>query len=73
MTYDLPQATPMIVTLNVSWLRVSNLEWPDRLIAPPQVRIEGYRNSFANWCNRLVAPAGLFTVGTRTTLRDLGQ
>jgi transglutaminase-like putative cysteine protease len=73
MTYDLPQVTPMIVTLNVHSSRVSDLEWPDHLVTTPPIGIEGYRDSFGNWCNRLVAPAGLFTLGTRTIVRDQGQ
>jgi transglutaminase-like putative cysteine protease len=73
MTYDLPQVTPMIVTLNVHSSRVSDLEWPDQLVTTPPVSIEGYRDVFGNWCNRLVAPSGLFTLGTRTIVRDAGQ
>jgi transglutaminase-like putative cysteine protease len=73
MTYDLPQVTPMIVTLNVHSSRVSDLEWPDHLVTTPPVPIEGYRDLFGNWCNRLVAPSGRFTLGTRTIVRDAGQ
>ena len=73
MTYDLAQVTPMIVTLNVHSSRVSDLEWPDHLVTTPAVPIEGYRDLFGNWCNRLVAPSGLFTLGTRTIVRDEGQ
>ncbi len=29
-------------------------------------------DGFGNWCNRLVAPAGRFTLGTDTTVRDAG-
>jgi hypothetical protein len=73
MTYDLPQVTPMIVILNVHSSRVSDLEWPDHLVTTPPVPIEGYRHTFGNWCNRLVAPSSLFTLGTRTIVRDHGQ
>ena len=51
--YDLPQITPMIVTLNVHSSRVSDLEWPDHLVTTPPVPVEGYRDAFGNWCNRL--------------------
>ena len=58
MTYELGQVTPMIAILNVHSSRVSDLERPDYLITTPSVPVEGYRDSFGNWCNRLVAPAG---------------
>src|SRR5580658_9126886 len=70
--FDFPQTTPMILTLNVHSSRVSDLERPDYLITSPAVPIEGYRDSFGNWCNRLVAPAGRFTLGTDTFVRDAG-
>jgi Transglutaminase-like superfamily len=34
--------------------------------------VEGYRDSFGNWCSRLVAPAGRFTLGTDAIVRDPG-
>lgn len=70
MTYELPQATPMITMLNVHASRVSDLERPDYLVTEPSVPIQGYRDSFGNWCNRLTAPAGLFTLRTDTVVRN---
>jgi transglutaminase-like putative cysteine protease len=37
------------------------------------VPIEGYRDPFGNWCSRLVAPPGRFTLGTNTVIRDRGN
>lgn len=34
--------------------------------------MEFYRDGFGNWCTRLVAPAGAFTVSTEGILRDTG-
>jgi len=68
----LPQATPMIVSLNVHFSRYSDLEHPDLLVTSPAVPVEGYRDSFGNWCNRLVAPAGHFRLGTNGVIRDSG-
>ena len=73
LSFEFPQATPLIATLNVHFSRVSDLERPDHLRTAPAVPIEGYRDSFGNWCNRLVAPAGRFTLGTDTVVRDIGQ
>jgi transglutaminase-like putative cysteine protease len=73
MTYDFPQVTPMIATLNVHSSRVSDMERPDFLVTAPSVPVDGYRDTFGNWCNRLVAPAGRFTLKTETVVRDSGQ
>lgn len=71
--FDLPQTTPMIVMLNVHYSRYSDLERPDYLIVDPAVPIEGYRDSFGNWCNRLVAPAGHVQLKTDAIIRDSGR
>lgn len=73
MTYDLPASTPMIVLLNVHYSRVANLEHPDWLVTNPSVPVESYRDSFGNWCNRLVGPAGRFVLSTDGIIRDSGD
>jgi transglutaminase-like putative cysteine protease len=73
LTHDLTQPTPMILLLNVHHSRASDLERPDLLVTDPAVTIQSYRDGFGNWCNRLVAPAGRFTVGTDGVIRDDGQ
>ena len=72
LTLELPQTTPMIATLHVHFSRASDLECPDHLVINPAVPVEGYRDSFGNWCNRLVAPGGRFTLGTNAVIRDAG-
>ena len=73
MTYDLPAPTPMIVILNVHYSLAALLERPDHLITDPPVPIQSYRDGFGNWCCRLVAPAGRFTLGTDSVIADDGQ
>ena len=58
MTYAFTGPTPMIVMLNVHYSRVAQLERPDHLMTNPPVPVQSYRDSFGNWCCRLVAPAG---------------
>ncbi|HVR67741.1 MAG TPA: transglutaminase family protein [Verrucomicrobiae bacterium] len=70
--YEFPAPTPMIVMLNVHYSRAANLEQPDHLITNPSVPIESYRDSFGNWCCRLVAPTGRFKLGTDAVIRDDG-
>jgi hypothetical protein len=72
LSFEFPQTMPMIVTLNVHFSRVSDLESPDHLMTNPSGPIDGYRDSFGNWCSRLVAPAGRFSLGTNAIVRDPG-
>jgi hypothetical protein len=73
LSFEFPQTTPMIVMLNVHFSRVSGLERPDYLITNPSVPIEGYRDGFGDWCSRLVAPGGHFSLGTDAIVRDSGM
>lgn len=70
--FELPQPTPMIVMLNAHFSRFSDLEHPDHLMTRPAVPVQGYRDSFGNWCNRLVAPTGAFSLGTDAIVLDSG-
>jgi transglutaminase-like putative cysteine protease len=72
LSFEFPQPTPMIAMLNVHFSRYSDLERPDYLTTKPAVPIEDYRDTFGNWCARLVAPAGPFTLRTNTVVRDSG-
>ena len=72
LNYQFPMPTPMIINLNVHYSRAGSLERPDHLVTTPSVNIENYRDSFGNWCNRLVAPAGAFTLGTDGIIHDDG-
>jgi transglutaminase-like putative cysteine protease len=73
LTYQCPQPTPMVVQLNVHYSRVSDLLGPDHLRTTPTVPLSGYRDSFGNWCTRLVAPQGTLRLSTDAVLNDTGQ
>ncbi len=73
LSFNFLQTTPMLTMLNIHYSRASDLEQPDHLKTLPSVNLEGYRDSFGNWCNRLEAPAGQFTIGTNTIIKDDGQ
>ena len=72
MTYDCRQPTPMILTLNVHFTRVSDLVGRDDLIFDPPVPMAAYRDSFGNWCTRIVAPAGRTKIAADALVRDSG-
>ncbi len=71
-SFSLPAPTPMILLLNVHYSRASDLERPDLLVVDPAIPIEAFRDSFGNWGNRILAPAGSVTVSTDGIIRDSG-
>jgi transglutaminase-like putative cysteine protease len=73
LTYECPQRTPMIFTLNVHFSRVSDLVLPDYLRTDPPVPIRAYRDSFGNWCSRIVAPPGRTRIFTDALINDTGK
>jgi len=72
IAYDSPQPTPMILTLNVHYSRVSDLVMPDHIRTEPAVPMSGYRDSFGNWITRIVKPPGLLRLTAETIVRDSG-
>jgi transglutaminase-like putative cysteine protease len=72
LQYQLPQPTPMLLTLHVHYSRASDLVRPDHMIATPAVPMAAYRDGFGNWCTRLVAPQGRFSVTADTIVKDTG-
>ena len=72
LIYDCPQPTPMILTLNVHYSRASDIVTPDFLTTSPSVPIAAYRDSFGNWCSRIVAPAGQIRISSTAVVRDSG-
>jgi transglutaminase-like putative cysteine protease len=72
IVYECPQDTPMIFMLHVHYSRASDLVVPDHLTTYPSVPITAYRDTFGNWCSRLVAPRGQFRVASTAVVRDTG-
>src|SRR3990172_6953557 len=73
LTYECPQPTPMIFTLSVHYTRVSDIIVPDHLIAVPPVPITAYRDTFGNWCSRIVAPQGQVRLSADALVNDAGR
>jgi transglutaminase-like putative cysteine protease len=72
LVYEFAQATPMILNLNVHYSRSHDLVRPDTIATNPWVPLSMYRDGFGNWCTRLVAPQGSFTVTADALLNDSG-
>ena len=73
MVFECPQPTPMILIVNVHYSRASDLLVPDHLITDPSVPVHGYRDSFGNWCTRIVAPAGRISISSNAVIKDSGK
>lgn len=73
MTYQCQRPTPMILALSIHYSRASDLLQPDHLITRPAVPVTAYRDLFGNWCTRLVAPPGRFTLRTDAIINDSGE
>ena len=72
MNYECPQPTPMVFNLNVHFTRVSDLVGRYDLMFDPPVPRAAYRDSFGNWCTRIVAPAGRTRVSADAIVNDTG-
>lgn len=73
LAFDFPQETPLIAILNVHHSRVPDLYGIETFKTAPAVKPSGYHDQFGNWCNRLVAPAGSFSLGTNAIVNDSGD
>ena len=73
LLYDCPQPTPMILTLNIHFTRVSDLVVPDHLITTPSVPVAAYRDAYGNWCTRIVAPQGRLRLTADAVVNDTGE
>jgi transglutaminase-like putative cysteine protease len=70
--YDCPQPTPMLLTLGVHYTRVSDVIIPDYLMTEPSIPINPYRDTFGNWCSRIVAPKGRLRLFADGLVKDSG-
>jgi transglutaminase-like putative cysteine protease len=72
LVYECPQPTPMILMLNVHYSRAADMAIPDKLTTNPPLAIHPYRDSFGNWCSRILAPAGRTVITTDALVNDSG-
>lgn len=72
LSYECAQPVPMIVMLNIHYSRVPDLIQPDHIRTDPAVLLRSYRDSFGNWCTRLVAPPGRIRLTADALVHDSG-
>jgi transglutaminase-like putative cysteine protease len=73
LIYQCPKPTPMIVTLSIHYTRISDVVRPDHMITSPAIPMTSYRDSYGNWCTRIVAPAGRLRLAADALINDHGQ
>ena len=73
LIYDCPQPTPMMLVLNIHYTRASDILVPDHVKTDPSVPIAAYRDSFGNWCSRIVAPTGQIRITSTAVVNDSGE
>jgi transglutaminase-like putative cysteine protease len=73
LIYECPQPTPMLLTLNIHFSRVSDIVVPDHLITSPSTPVSAYRDGFGNWCTRIVAPKGEIRLSADAIVNDTGE
>jgi len=72
LIYECPQPTPIILNLNVHFTRTSDLLGRNDLMFDPPVPMAAYRDSFGNWCTRIVAPTGQIRISSDSVVNDSG-
>jgi len=72
LLYEFAHETAVIATLNVHYTRSSDLVRPDVMIVSPSVPITAYRDTFGNWCSRMVVPQGKVRIAADGLVTDAG-
>ncbi len=72
IAYELPQPTPMVLTLNIHDSRRTDIVVASELRGIPEVPMRQYRDTYGNLCTRLLAPAGTLTLRADAVVRDDG-
>lgn len=72
ISYDLPQATPMVLMLNVHASRMGDLLEADEIRTDPLLPLHHYYDGFGNRCARIVAPKGRLRLTGTTLITDSG-
>ena len=73
LIYELPQPTPMLLTLHIHHSRSADVVVPDHLVTVPTVPMTAYHDLFGNWISRIVAPAGQLRLSGRAIVNDCRQ
>ena len=73
LVYEFSQPTPVILAVNIHHSRASDIVRPDHMTSSPPIPLVSYRDSFGNWCNRVVAPKGHIRFSAQGVVNDSGM
>jgi transglutaminase-like putative cysteine protease len=73
LIYSVPQATPIILVVNIHDSRAADILVWDHLTAEPAIPISSYRDGFGNQCHRLIALPGRLRLTADGVIKDSGQ
>jgi transglutaminase-like putative cysteine protease len=62
----------VLLVLNIHYTRASDVIRPDLITTDPSVPIGSYRDTFGNWCSRILAPAGRMRISSEGVVNDTG-
>jgi len=72
LSYYCQQPVPMILLVSIHDSRAADLIIPDSLTTEPKLPVSVYRDSFGNWCHRLIAPPGNLVLRSDAVIQDTG-
>ncbi|MEP7353592.1 MAG: transglutaminase family protein [Acidobacteriota bacterium] len=72
LIYQFPQPTPVIMVVDVHYSRAADIISQQHLTTSPPVPLAAYRDTFGNWCTRLVAPPGRVQITYSAVVKDSG-
>ncbi|UFN48008.1 transglutaminase family protein [Roseomonas sp. OT10] len=72
ISYDCWQEVPMVLMLGLVQDRLPDLRSPLQMTFNKEVRAHSYYDGFGNFCTRVVAPPGRFTVSADFLMHDSG-
>ena len=73
LTYEFSQPTPMLLMLSIHHSRTNDLVSPECMRTEPSVPLSYYRDTYGNWCTRVLSPAGEFRLSADAIVRDTGS
>ena len=73
ITVSVPQDTPMITMMSIRDERRDDIRFQAGLTTAPPVPCTVYRDLFGNTCRRFVAPAGVFSIRSDSTIETSGD
>jgi transglutaminase-like putative cysteine protease len=73
LAFNVPQKTPMILTLHCQPQGSQQLLRPDIMRTEPAIPVQFYNDLFGNTCTRLQAPPGVLRVTADAILEDCGS